>query len=251
MSTALVTGATSGLGAEFARTLAAEGYDLVLVARDKRRLDTLSTDLAGAHAIEATALPADLATADGRTTVETRLVESPVQLLVNNAGLALPGHLWTIPMDEVQAQLDVNVTAVLRLTKAALPGMREQGHGGIINVSSVDAFFAGRGSTYTATKNWVTSFSEGLAATLAGTGVRVMALCPGFTHTEFHERAGVSKPGPSLLWLDARTVVAEGLVDLRRGKALSVPTVQYKIIAAIGQLLPRGLLRVLESRFGR
>ncbi|WP_330240336.1 SDR family NAD(P)-dependent oxidoreductase [Streptomyces sp. NBC_00525] len=252
MTTALITGATAGIGAAFARRLAADGYDLVLVARDADRLREQATELHDRHGIEAEVLRADLSEDKGIGAVEKRLGDRrrPVDLLVNNAGFGNRGRYLEVPMADELAMLKVHCEAVLRLTSAAAPAMRERGRGGIVNVASVAAFLP-RG-TYGASKAWVVQFSQGAAKDLAGSGVRLMALCPGFVRTEFHQRAGMGTDNiPGWMWLDADKLVSTALADLARGKTVSIPDPRYKALMGAAKLAPRGLLGGISSRTGR
>ncbi|WP_067490216.1 SDR family NAD(P)-dependent oxidoreductase [Actinomadura hibisca] len=253
MPTALITGATAGIGAAFASRLAADGFDLVLLARDAARLDASARELGDRYGVAARTLVADLATDDGISAAEDRLAKG-VDLLVNNAGFGNRGTFLNVPVSDETTMLKVHCEAVLRLTHAALPGMLARGRGGIVNVSSVAAF-ASRG-TYGASKAWVVSFSQGVAQDIkgreGGAGVRVMALCPGFVRTEFHERAQMDVSGiPDFMWLDRDAVVDTALRDLRRGTAVSVPGAQYKAIVGFAKIVPSGLAGRLSSRTGR
>src|SRR5882757_4401218 len=223
---ALITGATAGIGAAFARRLAQEGNRLVLVARDARRLDETAAELTDRYQVQVETLPADLADPDG-------------------CALGEQGAFWTQPVDRVEAMLALNVRAVMRLAHAALGPMVTRGRGDIINISSVAGFVPScRTATYGASKAWVTSFSEALSLELLGSGVHVSALCPGFTHTEFHDRAHIDMDKlPEWLWLNADDVVATGLRDHRAGRSVSVPGMQYKAIVTAVKLTPRAVLR--------
>jgi uncharacterized protein len=249
---ALVTGATAGLGASFARRLAAEGRDLVLVARTTERLESMAVDLRARFGIAVEVLPADLSTEAGRAAVAARVgqPDRPVDTLINNAGIGLYRRFGEAPLADEQRLLDLNVGSVLTLTHAAVGAMTARGRGEIINVSSVAGFVPrGPSTTYAAGKAWVTSFSEGVSLLLSGTGVRITAVCPGFTHTEFHARAQADMSRtPSWMWLDADRVVAEGLADARAGVVISVPSKRYKAILALVRVLPRSVIRRVLTR---
>jgi uncharacterized protein len=248
---ALITGPTSGIGAGFARRYAADGYDLVLVARDAERLNELAEAMRAEHGTSSEVLVADLADADGRAQAADRLAKG-VRILVNNAGFGTSREFWTADPAVLQSQLDVNVTAVMQLTRAALPPMVQAGAGTVINVASVAGLLSGRTSTYSASKAWVVSFSEGLANELAGTGVSVHALCPGFVRTEFHQRAGMEMASmPSFMWLDVGDVVGECMADVARGKVVIIPGLQYKAMTTAGRMVPRNVLRFMAKTIGR
>jgi short-subunit dehydrogenase len=249
MPTALITGATAGIGAAFARRLAADGFTLVLVARDEKRLAVAAATLHRKYGVRADVLAADLATDKGISAVEDRLREG-VDLLVNNAGFAHPGRALDVPVTDEVTMLRVHCEAVLRLTMAALPAIRARGRGGVINVASVAAFFAD--STYSASKAWVVNFSQALAAKVPESRVRIMALCPGFVRTEFHQRASIDTSGiPGFLWLSADRVVEAAMRDLARGLPVSVPDARYKAIAAVARYVPRGVVTRVSTLIGR
>lgn len=244
MTTALVTGASAGIGLAFAQRLAREGSDLVIVARDRARLDRLARELRSAHGVEVEVLVADLSDRAATGEVCDRLADRdrPVDLLVNNAGFGLRASFLDNDLAEEEAGLDVMVRAVMMTCHAAGRAMRERGRGAILNVSSVASFIAN--GTYSADKAFVTVFSESLASELAGTGVTVTALCPGFTRTEFHDRARMKVSAlPEWLWLDADAVVQQALTDVAAGKVISVPGVQWKVVTTAVRALPRPLVR--------
>lgn len=248
MSTALVTGATAGIGLAFARQLAERGHDLVLVARDVTRLDAVAEELRAAHGVRVEVLGADLVDRAQLARVEERLASrtDPVDLLVNNAGFGLKKRFLDNTADEETAMTEVLVVAPLRLSHAALGAQVERGHGGVINVGSVASYLP-RG-TYSAAKAWINSFTEWAHQEYAPAGVTVMALLPGFTKTEFHERMGVSRASaPEWMWLDVDDLVREALADYERGRVFSVPSLQYKAIAAVAKATPTRLLQRFQS----
>lgn len=245
MPTALITGATAGLGAAFATRLAAGFHDLVLVARNEERLTEVAAALQETYGVSVEVLAADLTTVEGLALVEARLADAtrPIDMLVNNAGIGLGHSFLTNTVEDEERMLRLNVFAVMRLAHAVLPVMARRRHGDIVNVSSVAGFGpTAPGSTYSATKAWVTNFSESLFMALRGKGVRVMALCPGYVRTEFHERAGIETDAiDQRLWLNADDVVRTGLADLRRGRAISTPSVRYKVLGGLVRHVPRPL----------
>lgn len=255
---ALVTGASSGIGAAFARRLAGDGYDLVVVARNREALENLAAECASRHAVEIEVLPADLTRTEERGVVEARLAAQPgFDLLVNNAGFGTAGRFAESDVDREAEEIELNVVALVRLARAALGPMSARGRGAIINVSSL----AGLGpypytATYGATKAFVNSFSEALAEELRESGVRIQALLPGFTRTEFQQRAGIDPTTvPSFAWLEPEAVVDASLADLARGAVICIPGRGYRALVGLSGLVPRAAFRrivgaVQSSRYG-
>lgn len=247
--TVLITGATSGLGAEFARQLAAKGCNLVLVGRNAGRLEHNAGRLRVDHGVDVEVLAADLHTDAGADKVVARLADStpPVTTLINNAGYGLVEPFADSPLETELDHLKIHVTVPLILSHTALQGMRQRGSGHIINVASV-AGFTPRG-TYGAVKAAMISFSRWANIKYAREGINVTAVCPGFVHTEFHQRMKVDKRSvPSWMWLNAPDVVAEGLRDAARGKGVSIPSLRYKVLAGIARFAPPSLVAAFAWR---
>jgi short-subunit dehydrogenase len=243
--TALITGASSGLGAEYARQLAARGTDLVLVSPERDELAELAAQLGASFGVEVDVLVADLLVGRECAQVVRRLTDParPIDMLVNSAGFGLHLHFDRNDIDDEARHLALLVEVPMRLMHAALGPMLQRGSGRIVNVASVAGFIPR--STYGACKGWVISFSRWANGRYARRGVTVTAVCPGFTHTSFHERMGL-QPGQEgvadWMWLDARAVVAESLRDIARGKAVSVPSLRYRAIVAVTRVVPTRLL---------
>ena len=247
---ALITGATAGIGNAFARELARRGHDLVLVARNAKRLESVAARLREKHGVEVDVIVADLATHDGLRAAVNALTDTarPVDLLVNNAGSSVAAWFGTTDIEDEDHQLDLMVRAPMHLMDAAIKAMTGRGHGEILNVASVAAFTP-RG-TYSAHKAWMVTLSRWANYQYADAGLTVMALCPGFVRTEFHQRMGVNpnKTVPRWMWLKPEKVVTAALDDLDKRKAVSIPTVRYKILATMAQYAPKPLVARMARR---
>jgi short-subunit dehydrogenase len=247
MSTVLVTGATAGIGREFARALAARGRDVVLVARDGARLEEVATELRDRHGVDARVLSADLVSEDGLRAVEARLRDgdAPVDILVNNAGMGTYGNFPELDVCGEINEIELNVLALVRLTHAALGGMVARGDGAVLNISSLAAYQPDpMSATYGATKAFVNSFSHAVHEEVRRRGVHVMVVCPGYTHTEFHDRAGLGPTQiPEFMWQSPEEVVAAALRDLDRRRAVSIPGALNKTLGALSSCVPAGVTR--------
>ena len=243
MSTwALVTGATAGIGESFSRLLASHNYNIVLVARDLPRLEERAKNLEEKYGIQTQVIQADLATDEGCMKIEKYIAENHIDVLINNAGFGT-NKAFTMSSLEIEQQLlDVLVRTPMRLMHVALPLMKERNKGIIINVSSVAGYIAG--GTYSASKSYLTVLSESLNTELSATNVKVSALCPGFTRTEFHQRGKMSmKALPNFMWLNADRLVEQSWKDALKGEAVSVPGWQYRVLVFVIRAVPRSLVR--------
>lgn len=239
---ALVTGATAGIGESFTRLLASKGFNIALVARDEARLHDRAAALREKYGVQTYVLPADLATAQGCAAVEDYLQEFDIEVLINNAGFGINKAFTASDLKAEQDLLDVLVRTPMRLMHVALPKMKERNSGTIINVSSVASFIAG--GTYSASKSYLTILSESLHTEVRDTNVKISALCPGFTRTEFHQRGRMKMKGlPNFMWLNSDELVAASWSDAQSGKAVSIPGWQYKILIALISLAPRSAVR--------
>ena len=252
MATALITGATAGIGAAYAKLLAKEGFDLVLVARDLPRLKGVAKVLSKLYKIKAETIKADLTKPAQLAKVEKRLANNskPIEVLINNAGFGLKDSFLVSNLAKEQELLDVLVTAPMRLSHAVLPGMIKRNSGSIVNVSSVASFIAG--GTYSAAKSYLTIFSEYLHTELRDTNIKVSALCPGFTRTEFHARGKMKMSGlPNYMWTTVDQVVAKSWRYVKAGKVICIPGWQYMLLSSIARIAPRPLVRKLGIKIRR
>ena len=242
---ALITGASVGIGEQFARQLSERGHDVVLVARDTARLEALAKEIESRNGARAEVLAADLTDDKQLSAVEARARE--VDLLVNNAGFGTFGPFHTLDLPTEIREINLNVIALVRLTHAAASGMAERGRGGILNVSSLAGFQPGpSNATYGATKAFVTSFTEAVHEELKGTGVSVTVLCPGFTHTEFQERANVPAASvPGFMWQEAPAVAAAGLDGVAKNRAVVIPGTMNKVLGNFSAITPHAITRRL------
>jgi short-subunit dehydrogenase len=250
---AVITGASSGIGAMFARKLAARGYDLLLVARREERLRSVARELAETYHVSADILAADLAVDGDRDRVAERIRSAAnLGMLVNNAGFGTLGFFADTTVESQMQMHRVHVIAAMQLTHAALENLIARGEGGVINVSSVAAFSQTAGSvSYSATKGWMNSFTAGLYAELEvlKSPVKVQALCPGFTLSEFHDTLGMDRsPIPQSLWMTADFVVSESLRGFDEGKLFVIPGWRYKVIVMFMKVLPGAMLRRFSAR---
>jgi short-subunit dehydrogenase len=246
MATALITGATAGIGESFTRLLAGKGFDLVLVARDNKRLHERAKSLSKKYKVEVEVLQADLSIPAQLAKVEKRLSnpKKPIEVLINNAGFGIKDSFLSSKIADEKLLIDVLAKAPMQLMHSVLRQMLDRNSGTIINVSSVASFIAG--GTYSAAKSYLTVHTESLHTELSKTNINISALCPGFTHTEFHQRGKMKMSGlPNFMWLEADRVVSDSWRAAMAGKAICIPGWQYKTLSTIARFGPRPLVRKL------
>jgi short-subunit dehydrogenase len=260
-ATAVITGASSGIGEAFARRLAREGYNVVLVARRQEKLDALAEDLKKRHAVSAQSVVADLSKEDDINRVADMLSDMSdagrLDLLVNNAGFGTTGNFIKQTLKDQNDMINLHVTATMRLTRAALPGMIQRRRGGIVNVASIAGWFPLPGNVnYSATKRYIITFSEALQTELMESGVFVQALCPGFTYSEFHDTAPFRTSGfrrdstPPFMWQTADQVVMASLNTLGTGDATVIPGIHNRALTSLEGLIPRSAIRQAKRQLG-
>jgi short-subunit dehydrogenase len=246
MATALITGASSGLGEEFARQLARENYDLVLTARREDRLKAVAAEAIKLGSSKVDVIASDLGQPNAATELHREVTERGIEIecLINNAGFGTHGIFHKLPLEREIEEINLNIGAVVSLTRLFLQGMVERRRGTIINVASTAAFQpVPYMATYGASKSFVLDFSEAVAYEVKSFGVAVMALCPGPTRTEFQDIAGVNETGvPTFAYMDAKTVVAQGLASAKRGKAIRINGIMNQVMAQSTRLAPRSLV---------
>ena len=241
---AVVTGATAGIGESFTRILASDGFNIVLVARDIERMKERAAHLESQFKVQTVIIQADLATDDGCAKVEKYIHENQIEVLINNAGFGINKAFSVSDINAEQQLLDVLVRTPMRLMHAVIPQMKERNSGSIINVSSVAGWIAG--GTYSASKSYLTVLSESLHTEMNGTGVKISALCPGFTRTEFHERGRMSMNAlPEFMWLSSDRVVLQAWKENQKGRVITIPGWQYLILSFLSRFGPRPLVRKL------
>lgn len=239
---AVVTGPTAGIGAAYAKLLASKGFDLVLVSRDLERLNDAAADLTERYGVATKVLSLDLTTEDGIATLADFIAKNEIEVLINNAGFGLNSSFVKSSAADEQSVVNILVTAPMQLSHAVLPQMVARKSGTIVNVSSVAGYFAA--GHYSAAKAYVTVLTESMHAEVSKHGVKVSALCPGFTKTEFHQRAKMKMDAlPKFMWLDADFLVAKSWADAQAGKAISIPGWQYRVMVWIAKNAPRAWMR--------
>lgn len=242
--TALITGASSGIGKAFAEVCASRGFSVILVARRKERLDEIAGELRARYHVAATSLPADLSDPRAPEHIREQIQEMGIHIdvLVNNAGYSLSGRFSSQPWKAHDMFLNVMITSAVHLCHLFIPGMKARSYGRIINVASFAAFMAGTaGDLYVGAKSFLVKFSQALAVELAGSGIHVTAVCPGFTRSEFHDVMGVRKEAdklPGIFWMDARTVARQGYAAVMKGKAVYINGMLNTFLTLVLLLIP-------------